>query len=213
MGMKKKRKGRKSRREEVDSSDRVTFNLTEMRNAERLLEFRGDDLRYVGPWEMWLTWDGKRWKLDEDGGALRYAKENAQVMAAEADAAVKNAQATVNEEIEEDAEDIASEEKKRGRPRKPKASDEAVASLKGSYAYKKWCEQSQGLRNLQNTLGIAAVDESVALVHDQLDTHHFLFNVENGTVDLKTGKKGPHSRDDLITMVEGIYFEHNSYFN
>lgn len=206
MGMKKKRKGKKSRREEVDSSDRVTFNLTEMRNAERLLEFRGDDLRYVGPWEMWLTWDGKRWKLDEDGGALRYAKENAQVMAAEADAAVKNAQTTVEEEIEEDAEDIASEGKKRGRPRKPKASDTAIATLKGSFAYKKWCEQSQGLRNLQNTLGIASVDESVALVHDQLDSNHFLFNVENCTIDLKTGKKQPQSRDDLITKVAAVKF-------
>ena len=207
--MKKKKRRERSRRERADTADatdRVTFNLTEMRNAERLLEFRGDDLRYVGPWKMWLTWDGRRWKLDEDGGALRYAKENAQVMAAEADVSVKNAQSTVDEEIEEDAESIASEEKKRGRPRKPKASTESLGMLKSASAYKKWCEQSQNFRNLQSTLSVAACDKSVALVHDQLDTHHFLFNVENWTINLKTGKKQPQSRDDLITKVAAVEF-------
>jgi putative DNA primase/helicase len=209
MGMKKKRKKRKerSRLETSDATDRVTFNFTEMRNAERLLELYGEELRYVGPWEMWLTWDKKRWKLDEDGGSMRYAKENAQVMAAEAEAAIKRSQRLHDEEVEADAEEIESEEKKRGRPRKPKATDETANALKSSIAYKRWCEQSQGHRNLQNTLSLAACDKSVAITHESLDADHFLFNVENGTLNLKTGKLQPQARGDLITKLAPIKFD------
>jgi putative DNA primase/helicase len=209
MGMKRKRKKReeRSRLETSDATDRVTFNFTEMRNAERLLELYGEELRYVGPWEMWLTWDKKRWKLDEDGGSMRYAKENAQVMAAEAEAAIKRSQRLHDEEVEADAEEIESEERKRGRPRKPKATDETVNALKSSIAYKRWCEQSQGHRNLQNTLSLAACDKSVAITHESLDADHFLFNVENGTLNLKTGKLQPQARGDLITKLAPIKFD------
>lgn len=204
MGNKGKRKGPSA------PSERVTFEFTEMRNAERLLETAGDWLRYVGPWDMWLVWDKRRWKLDEDGGALRFAKKNAQKMAAEAAVAIKRAQAMYQEELEDDAAEIESEGKKRGRPRKPKASEKTTVLLKNCVGYKKWCETSQNLRNLQNTLSIAATDRSMVLTHDKLDVEHFLFNVENGTVDLRTGRLRKHRRDDLITKMAPIKFKRSA---
>jgi putative DNA primase/helicase len=38
---------------------------TETANARRLIERFGHLVRWVGPWEKWLYWDGKRWKVDQ----------------------------------------------------------------------------------------------------------------------------------------------------
>ena len=51
----------------------LDFPLTDLGNAERLVAEHGRDLRYaVGL--GWLAWDGRRWKPDRDGEALRRAK-------------------------------------------------------------------------------------------------------------------------------------------
>src|SRR5690242_17686297 len=46
------------------------FRLSDVGNARRLLEWHGDDLRYVHAWHRWLVWDGRRWALDERGAAV-----------------------------------------------------------------------------------------------------------------------------------------------
>jgi putative DNA primase/helicase len=51
----------------------VTANLTDLGNAERLLETAGSDLRYVHTWKRWLIWDGIRWAVDDNGEIERRA--------------------------------------------------------------------------------------------------------------------------------------------
>lgn len=46
------------------SDDDPEFNLTEVGNAERLVHFHGDKLRYCMEFEEWLIWDGRAWKKD-----------------------------------------------------------------------------------------------------------------------------------------------------
>lgn len=48
--------------------------LTDLGNAERLVDAHGDDLRYVHPWGSWLAWDGSRWAVDDTGAVDRRAK-------------------------------------------------------------------------------------------------------------------------------------------
>lgn len=40
-------------------------------NAECLIALYGDDLRFCHTRHKWLSWDGSRWIIDEDGAALR----------------------------------------------------------------------------------------------------------------------------------------------
>ena len=40
-------------------------------NAECLAQLAGDDLRYCHTRKKWLTWDGSRWAIDEDGASYR----------------------------------------------------------------------------------------------------------------------------------------------
>jgi hypothetical protein len=41
--------------------------LTDLGNAERLIDRKGDDLHYIFPWKKWLVWDGTRWVQDDCG--------------------------------------------------------------------------------------------------------------------------------------------------
>ena len=38
---------------------------TEAANAKRLVARHGDVLRWCDPWNKWMVWDGKRWKIDD----------------------------------------------------------------------------------------------------------------------------------------------------
>jgi len=58
---------------------------TDQGNAQRLVARHGGDLRYIHPWGRWLTWTGKRWKIDDTGGVLRYAKDTVRGMFHQAD--------------------------------------------------------------------------------------------------------------------------------
>src|SRR5690242_5461837 len=55
--------------------DRERFRLTELGNAQRFARMHGHRFRYVHQWGKWLAWDGRRWKRDELGLAMRAAKE------------------------------------------------------------------------------------------------------------------------------------------
>jgi len=50
------------------------FNNTDLGNARRLVAHHGQDLRYCHPWNSWLVWDGRRWKVDDSGEIERRAK-------------------------------------------------------------------------------------------------------------------------------------------
>lgn len=45
--------------------DRKLYALTDVGNAERLVDAHGRDLRWVQRWKTWLIWDGRRWRRDE----------------------------------------------------------------------------------------------------------------------------------------------------
>lgn len=65
-------------------------NQTDLANARRLVAAHGDKLRYCHPWGKWLTWDGCRWKLDDDGAVMRLAKSIADQVWSEARQAGEN---------------------------------------------------------------------------------------------------------------------------
>jgi putative DNA primase/helicase len=49
-------------------------NLTDVGNAQRLVQRHGADLRYCHPWHKWLIWTGSHWSLDDEGEVCRRAK-------------------------------------------------------------------------------------------------------------------------------------------
>lgn len=62
----------------------AAHNRTDAGNAERLIARFGSSIRYCGPWDKWLVWDGKRWAIDQTKAVMRYAKQTARLMLLEA---------------------------------------------------------------------------------------------------------------------------------
>lgn len=54
--------------------DAKVFNLTDLGNAERLIKYYGDRLRYCYERKRWLVWDGKVWEWDAGGKIVALAK-------------------------------------------------------------------------------------------------------------------------------------------
>ena len=59
------------------------FRPTDLGNAERLVAEHGKDLRYASG-IGWLAWDGRRWKRDNDGAAMRCMTQTVRAMYARA---------------------------------------------------------------------------------------------------------------------------------
>ncbi len=47
----------------------------------------------------------------------------------------------------------------------------------------------------------------VAVRKQELDSHKYLFNCENGVIDLKTGELLPHDRDFLFTKISSVAYQ------
>jgi len=54
--------------------------MTDLGYARRLIKVHGDRIRFVVPWNRWLTWDGCRWAADSDGQVQRCMKLTARAV-------------------------------------------------------------------------------------------------------------------------------------
>ncbi len=75
--------GTSAGRKTSDADVAASLNLTDLGNANRLLNSHGGDLRYC-PSLGWHVWDGTRWKRDELGQVFERAKRTAVALYTEA---------------------------------------------------------------------------------------------------------------------------------
>src|ERR1017187_5829769 len=57
---------------------------TDLGNAHRFVSRHGKDIRFIPEWHKWIVWNGSRWEIDDDGAAMRLAKETVEAMYSEA---------------------------------------------------------------------------------------------------------------------------------
>jgi putative DNA primase/helicase len=81
----KKTKRKKSRKAEAPVPlPHGVRPLTDLGNAERLVDQYGTQIRYVGVRKRWLIWDGRRWTHDDTNTIAHYAKQTVRTIADEA---------------------------------------------------------------------------------------------------------------------------------
>ena len=66
------------------------------------------------------------------------------------------------------------------------------------------CESERQLRAM---ISLVSTQAGVPVLPEQMDRDSLLLNCLNGTIDLRTGRLRPHSRDDLITKLSPV--DHN----
>lgn len=67
--------------------------------------------------------------------------------------------------------------------------------------------KSESARALAAMVRLAQSEPGIPITLDQLDADPWLFNVENGTLDLRTGTLRAHRREDLITKLVPIAWD------
>jgi putative DNA primase/helicase len=162
-------------------------HLTDMGNGRRLVARHGADIRHVHPWRTWLAWDGKGWRPDDSGEAMRRAKETVEALYREAAGSVER----IGRELARAADEQA------------KAA--LAAQLEEARRLLSWALRSEQAQRLDALLAVARSD--LPVLPDQLDTDPFLLNVLNGTLDLRTGELRPHRREDLISKLAPVRYD------
>jgi putative DNA primase/helicase len=71
----------------------------------------------------------------------------------------------------------------------------------------KWARNSESRNRLDAMVALARSLPSIAVTPDALDANIWLFNVENGTIDLRSGLLRPHDPKDLITQLAPVSFD------
>lgn len=72
---------------------------------------------------------------------------------------------------------------------------------------KSFVKQTNNAPRIRRMLELACCDDRVRTDHTALNSDPYLLNVINGTVDLRTGLKRDHQREDLITQMANVSFD------
>lgn len=71
----------------------------------------------------------------------------------------------------------------------------------------RWAKRSESAERIAAMLKLAQVEEPIPAMPDNLDTNPWMFNVLNGTVDLRNGQLYKHDPGQLITKLAAVTYE------
>jgi putative DNA primase/helicase len=155
-------------------------HLTDEGNARRLVALHGAELRHCAALG-WLVWDGRRWLEDDTGEILRRARATVASLWSEAGLLRRIA-------------------------RFGRTDEERDALLDGAARLGEWAHRSEGAGRLFAMARLAQSEAGIQVRPHELDADLWLFNVANGTIDLRTGDLRPHRREDLLTRVSAVEY-------
>jgi len=71
-------------------------------------------------------------------------------------------------------------------------------------------KNAQSAGRIAGMIELAKSEPGIPVTPDQLDADPWLLNVDNGTLDLRTGELRPCRRDDLITKIAPVVYDPNA---
>lgn len=163
-----------------------TATCSELRNAEELIEAHGEEIRYA-PGIGWLWWDSQRWATD-DSAVVRLCIETLRDLYEPAYQELAAALDLLEHAADKDEE---------------KEAKKLVAKAK---VYPSWLANSMSEKGIEHMMGVASHDGRVRILATMLDANPEQLNVQNGTVNLRTGILHEHNRGDLITRISPIVY-------
>lgn len=151
------------------------IDMTDAGNVNALYFETSGNLRYVHESGAWMHWGGKRWTTDP---SAIHANNAALGVAAQYLAKAQKMQTEASEAT------VPSDRK----------SLQKVAD-----SFKSWSNYCRNKRGIDAMLALSTRDVRFVISQADLDKDIYLFGVNNGVVDLRTGKLRETARDDLIT--------------
>ena len=178
-------------------SDSRFCALTDMGNAERLVNHCVGEAKYCALLETWFIYDGIRFRSDTDGAICRKAKEMVRT--------IYNEAAQESTRAAQCQRDFARFELSEVQRKELKADTENA--LSNSKHLDKWAMTSENAQRLNSAVSLAKVEQSVLVAPEELDANPWLLNVKNGVVNLKTAEFLPHNRKYLLTKLAPVKYD------
>jgi putative DNA primase/helicase len=86
-------------------------------------------------------------------------------------------------------------------------SDENDSEKKRLQAILAWSFKSESAARINAMIDLARSEPGIPILPDQLDREPWLLNVQNGSIELRTGKLREHRRDDYITKLAPVEYD------
>ncbi len=144
--------------------------MTDLGNAERLVDKYGHELRYCDQTGQWFSWWGTRWVQAGKSGPQDRMHDVVRYIWVEA------------ENIEP---------------------PDAGATKK----LRAWAKRSEGNNAIASAISLARGLGDIRVSISKFDADRYLFNLQNGTYNLKTHEFRAHDKQDLITKVSPIIYD------
>jgi putative DNA primase/helicase len=156
--------------------------LTDGASARRLVALNGDNVRYCSE-QGWLIWNGLQWQRDSEATiVIRMAKKVAATWDRDSEIVQRAAVVAPDDEAHK-------------------------AMMKRASMLWSYAKTSDSVGKVNNTVRWAQTEAEVHVSSGELDADPMLLNVENGTVDLRTGALRPHEREDYITRLSPVVYD------
>jgi putative DNA primase/helicase len=88
--------------------------------------------------------------------------------------------------------------------------DQLASSPEEAETLTKWALKSESRTQLSAMVALARSASGIAVRASEFDRDPWLFNVQNGTVDLRTGELRPHAQSDMLTNISPVTFDPNA---
>ena len=157
--------------------------FTDLGNGERFANRYGQDLRYcnyLSKTELggWMRWNGTHWQTDDMLGVLEMAKEAVRAIALETPPVVDDDTVDKNGKV-----------------------------TPGKNRTLEWALKCEDEARMLKMTRLARSSPPIPVPAEKFDTHPFLFNVLNGTVELGDNTLRPADQGDLLTQVAPVVFD------
>ena len=147
--------------------------MTDLGNAERLVDSHGDDIRHCDETGKWFVWNDTKWVQSGKSGPQTFMHE-------------------VVRDIYEEARTI-----------EPPNAEE-------SKKLRAWAKRSESNNAVAGAISLARGLRGIRVSMSKFDADRHLFNLQNGTYNLKTHEFRAHDKQDLITKVSPVVYNSNA---
>lgn len=172
-----------------DGIDLLPFTYSDMGNADRLITYCKDEIRFVNEWQSWIHWTGTHWKLATNTEMLALARETIALFAKQADVKIK--ELTKKALVEELS----------------GAEADKLKALRKHVAYSRSHPKQKSM--LENAAGASGI----IIESEQLNCDRYLFNALNGLLDLNVLKERStltltqHQKCHFLTKICAVEFD------
>lgn len=171
--------------EDLVNPDRTvikTFTWDDFGNANRIVFWRGEDIRYDRVRDEFFVWNGKHWECSG-------AAEIRSIVTGVFSRIFASEGKFYSDEV------LVVEDDKKAAPKTPRE------------LFKTWANSQGYSRKVTDAVTALKSVQQIWCTNEDFDVTPYHLNVDNGVINLKTGELEPHAREHMFTTTLGVKYD------